>query len=101
MHKGRSLHHENDIIKQIQRDLSCPVCSKKFELTQIKIKASFDQVLVVQTICPEGHATLFMTIFNKLPNNKVEPINTNDVLDFSNSLNNFNGDFDKIWKMKG
>lgn len=89
--------NKNEIIKQIQRDLSCPVCSKKFELTEIKVKASFDQIMVVQTVCPEGHATLFITFFKSLYSKSAEPINTDQVLDFSNNLNNFNGDFKKLW----
>lgn len=86
-----------EIIKQIQRDLSCPVCSKKFTLDAIQVKAVFQDILVIQTTCPEGHPTLFMTIFKSFPQ-KIEEISLNDVLDLSNQLNDFNGDFEALWK---
>jgi len=84
------------IIKQIQRDLSCPVCGRKFELSGIKIRANIDPVTIVQTTCSEGHLTLFMTAFGK--NEAVKSIVTDEILDLSNSLKNFNGDFEKVWK---
>lgn len=90
-----------DLIKQIQRDLACPVCGRKFELSQIKIRGAFEQILFIQTTCSEGHLTLLMTVLKEQDMVKREPkpaITTNEVLDLSNRLNEFKGDFEKEWK---
>ena len=89
-----------ELLKQIQRDLACPVCGRKFDLSQIKVRGVFEQVLIIQTTCGEGHLTLFMTVFNEqdkvIKENKKE-ITTNEVLDLANNLDKFNGDFIKLW----
>lgn len=91
----------SEIIKQIQRDLSCPVCGKKYELNQIRVKAVFEQILIIQTTCPDAHPTLLMTIYKHLPEKVAQALSSDNVLDLSNNLNDFNGDFEKIWKTKG
>lgn len=87
----------SEILKQIERDMSCPICSGKFALKDIKVRGVFDHMVIIQTICAEGHLTLIMTIF-KGQVGSTKTIATNEVLDFNNSLNNFNGDFEKLWK---
>lgn len=87
-----------EILKQIQRDMSCPICGTKFELKDIKIRGQFDHALVIQTMCTDGHLTIIMTIFKKQDKIPVKAIATDEVLDFSNCLNNFKGDFEKLWK---
>ena len=85
----------HEIIKKIQKDLYCPVCGKNYEIGEIRLRGLFDHTLVVQTICTNGHMTLFMTTYEK----KSQPIavNTDNVLDLHNLLAKFNGDFEKIW----
>ncbi|KKQ74088.1 MAG: hypothetical protein US94_C0014G0006 [Berkelbacteria bacterium GW2011_GWB1_38_5] len=85
----------HEIIKQIQKDLYCPVCGKNYEIGEIKIRGLFDHTLIVQTICDNGHITLFITIFQT--KEKVSSISTNYVLDLSNTLEKFDGDFQKLW----
>lgn len=87
-----------EIIKQIQRDLSCPVCGTKFAMKDIKVRGVFDHTLIVQTMCAGGHLTLLLTVFKKQEKMPTTPIITDEVLDFDNSLNNFKGDFEKLWK---
>ncbi|MEI6040457.1 MAG: hypothetical protein WCP93_03870 [Candidatus Berkelbacteria bacterium] len=90
-----------EIIKQIQKDLACPICGRKYELSQIKVRGSFEHILVVQTNCSDGHLTLFMTLFNEQEKTIAKPaITTDEVLDLSNSLDGFKGDFEKIWTKK-
>lgn len=88
----------SEILKQIQRDLRCPICGQKYEISQIKFRGSFEQVLVIQTTCSENHLTLFMTFSPNAEKKEEKPAVTSDeVLDLSNSLTNFKGDFEKIW----
>lgn len=84
-----------EIIRQIQRDLSCPVCGKKYEIGEIRLKGLFDRTLVVQTVCANGHITLLMTRIKD--SGKKEPISTNDIIDLHNALEDFDGNFQKLW----
>lgn len=84
-----------EIIQQIQKDLNCPICGKKYEIGEIRLKGLFDHTLIVQTVCPNGHVTLFMTSFHPNPEKKI--ISSNDVIDLHNALEHFNGDFQKLW----
>ena len=89
-----------ELLKQIQRDLACPVCGHKYNLSQIKVRGAFEQVLIIQTTCDEGHLTLFMTVFNeqdKVNKEIQKAITADEVLDIANSLDKFNGDFAKLW----
>jgi hypothetical protein len=86
----------NEILQQIQRDLYCPICGRNYESGDIKIKGLFQDTLILQTLCANGHLTLFMTTFTA--KEKKKPINNDDVLDLKNALLNFNGDFQNLWK---
>lgn len=86
----------HEIIAQIQKDLYCPVCGKNYEIGEIRLRGLFDHTLIVQTICDSGHVTLFMTTLKNKFQEKV-PVSTNDILDLHNALENFDGDFQKIW----
>lgn len=94
------MHNFNDILEQIKRQLHCPVCGKKYELGEIKLRGSFARTLVIQTICPGGHSTLFVTDTRnpkEVTENK-KPIITDEVLDLHIALKKFNGDFEKQWQ---
>lgn len=91
-----------ELLKQIQRDLCCPACGRKYEISQIKVRGAFEQILVIQTTCSENHVTLFMTFFpNANKKKEIRPaITTDEVLDLSNKINSFKGDFEKLWANK-
>lgn len=89
----------SEILKQIQRDLCCPICGQKYEISQIKFRGAFEQVLVIQTTCNDGHLTLFMTFFPEKIQKEEKPAITSDELKtLQNKLKTFNGDFEKQWK---
>jgi len=83
------------IISQFQKDLYCPVCGKKFEFGEIRLRALFDRTLIIQTICKMGHITIFITSFQKKQDT---PVLNNDVQNLHSTLLNFDGDFKKLWK---
>lgn len=99
-----------EIIKQVQKDLSCPICGKKYELNKIKVRGVFENAFIIQTICEENHITLLITIDAKTKNetnsikdkNLIEskPISINEVLDFENFLKTFDGNFENLWTKK-
>lgn len=86
----------SEIIRQIQKDLSCPVCGKNYEIGEIRLRGLFDHTLIIQTVCSSGHLTLFMTTIKE--NQKKTPISTNDVIDLYKALENFDGNFQKVWQ---
>ena len=89
------MNNIHEIIKQIQKDLYCPVCGKNYEIGEIRLRGLFDHTLIVQTVCANNHMTLFMTTYDKKNNKK--SVSSNDILDLHNALGGFNGDFEKIW----
>ena len=94
---GRMNGNLYQIIEQIQKDLFCPVCGKNYQVGEIRLRGLFDHTLVIQTICVNGHVTLFMTSYQK--KEKLPKIITNDVIDLHKELRNFNGDFKSEWKL--
>jgi hypothetical protein len=86
----------HEIIKQIQKDLYCPVCGKNYEVGEIRLRGLFDHTLIIQTVCENGHITLFMTTYKK--KEPTEPIMSDDILDLHNGLVKFDGNFEKLWK---
>lgn len=86
-----------EIIQQIQRDLACPVCGKNYEIGEIRLRGLFDHTLIVQTICPLGHVTLFMTTVKEVPKRPVV-LTANEIIELHKALENFDGDFQKIWQ---
>lgn len=87
----------HQIIEQIQKDLSCPVCSRKYEIGEIRLRGLFDHTLIIQTVCVSGHMTLFMTTYRK--KDKPEKITSDDIIDLHKVLRSFDGDFEKQWKV--
>ena len=89
----------NEIMEQIKRDLHCPVCGRKYEFGEIKLRGSFSHAIVIQTVCENGHLTLFVASA-KNPKKLVEkkPIITDEVIDLHNTLKKFNGDFTNVWQ---
>ncbi len=87
-----------EIIRQIYRDLFCPVCGKSYKIDQLNIRGIVGQTLAVQTTCSNGHATLFMTSLGQIEQIKSEPISANDCIDIHYNLKKFNGDFVNLWK---
>jgi len=86
----------HQIIEQIQKDLSCPVCSRKYTIGEIRLRGLFDHTLIIQTVCVNGHMTLFMTTYQK--KETLSPITSDDIIDLHKSLRRFDGDFEKQWK---
>lgn len=85
------------ILKQIQKEMSCPICGAKFPGKDIRVRGAFEHTIIIETVCTMGHLTLFMTILRGR-RQSVREITPDDMLNFSNILNNFNGDFEKLWK---
>ena len=95
MQGDKKMLNLTEIIQQIQRDLTCPICQKRFDVGEIKLRGLFDHTLIVQTICAKGHLTLFMTTIKEKV--KLPAISANDIIELHEALENFNGNFEKLW----
>lgn len=87
----------NDILEQIRHKLHCPVCGKKYELGEIKLQGSFSHALIIQTVCENGHLSLFVTNVKNQKKIEDKPVVMDEVLDLHNALKKFNGDFTNVW----
>jgi C4-type Zn-finger protein len=98
-----------DIIAEARKSLTCPVCGKKFEAHEIKLRGFLDNAYIIQTMCDNGHPPL-MTVFvasagqNGTPtfvlqSNKTHKtkISTDEVIDGHLQVEQFDGDFMKLW----
>lgn len=82
-----------DIIKRAQEELSCPVCSRNFEIDEIKVRGVMDKNYLVQAACHRGHApSLVLYIVGTVVRHD-DAMTTDDVLDLHQNLKAFNGDF--------
>ena len=87
----------NEVIREIYKDLYCPVCGKKYRIGELKIRGIAESALAIQTSCSNGHSTLFMTTLKKIESAN-EPISADDCIKINQTLRKFNGDFEKQWK---
>lgn len=86
----------HDIIQKIKNELHCPICGINYEHGEIKLRGLFNSTIILQTICQNNHSTVFMTSYQK-PVEK-SPVNMDDVLDLHNTLKDYNGDLEKLFK---
>lgn len=88
----------SEIIRRIYKDLSCPVCGKKYKVGELNVRSLVDHSLVLATVCSNGHATLFITTLNGHDETKDRPVSADDCINFYKHLKQFNGDFATLWK---
>lgn len=91
-----------DLLKKAQKMLLCPVCKRRFGLQEIKLRDSFNNIYIFQTIC-RNHQPAVVTIFiadykqNREQKN-ITPLGADEIMDFYQALDKFDGDFIKLWK---
>jgi len=97
------------IIKIAQKFLYCPKCKRKYDISEIKLRGWFDDIFILQTQCANGHKPIIMNVIistkpidkdiinivnKKTDAKKIE--NKNKL--FAQAIDNFNGDFESLWK---
>lgn len=99
-------HKYEDIITQAQKVIYCPACGRKYEASEIKLRGFFDHTYILQTLCSRGHSpllTIFVTSYQKgmkKPALKKVKITTDDVISAHKAIENFDGDFIKLWQKR-
>ncbi len=101
------------IIKMAQKLLSCPICKRKYNIEEIKLKGWFENIYFLQANCFNNHkpVSIFVVISNKPINQDIvkafESYNKNYTSNINKhtfsqlltkEINNFDGDFEKLWK---
>lgn len=93
------------LIKQIQKNITCPICGRHFNIDEIKIKYILDEIAVINLSCNNKHQPI-QTIHVIILENKNKSINRNQenfISDKNKKIINkqieeFDGDFIKLWK---
>ena len=99
----------DEIIAEARRTLVCPVCGRKYDNSEIKLRGNLDNAYIIQTVCDNGHpplVTIFIAtardgegptfVLHKKPA-PVKKISSDDVIDGHLAIEEFNGDFLKLW----
>lgn len=111
------------IIREAQKILYCPVCKRRYDLSEIKLKGFLDNIYILQTQCAVGHQPIIMTIIvhnqqekhenpaidinidkflnsetNKQSVKNSPAITDNNIILLNKALDDFDGDFKKLWE---
>jgi hypothetical protein len=105
-----NLQELSEIIKYVRKESSCPKCKRKYNFQDISIIASTKFECLLELRCQYCKTSVLSDIV-ATPKNKVdtrnvplishimrENITDNDILDVKNFLNNFDGDFKKLFQ---
>lgn len=99
----------SEIYKIAQKILACPICHRKYDLSDIKLVGMWQGIYILQVNCIRNHPSVNMTVviseesinnksklsLSKNTQNKSDLININK---FEQALMSFDGDFEKLWK---
>jgi hypothetical protein len=93
----------SELIQIARSFLQCPVCGSHFEENKIHFRGFIDDKFVIQTECAKNHnpvSALFISSIDSKGKHffkNQQPISANNVLDFQLGLNDFNGDFERLF----
>lgn len=94
-----------EILKQTQKILSCPICKKKYQFNEIKLIGFLGGLYFFQVECQKNHSAIIMNIIiSKNPidfRESENPMPVNEAINMqklSKSIEEFDGDFEKLWK---
>ena len=93
-----------ELLQRVQRELTCPVCKRNFELDEIRVRGAIDHHFLVQASCHRNHhptLVLYVAGHGEEHSNHKHQITNDDVLDLHQQLKEFNGDFRAIFKTLG
>lgn len=90
-----------NILREAQKNLFCPVCKRRYDIAEIKLKGFFDNIYLLQTECANNHqpVNLSIIVYNNQSSDLSKKTNINNNFSgFNQQIDNFNGDFESIWK---
>jgi hypothetical protein len=94
--KGGYLFNFQKILREIQRSVFCPICKKKYNLKEIKIRGFFDKTLILEVKC-NNHNKPLKALFVAQPkthstkkNKNSNPITSSEANQFRQNIRQFN-----------
>ncbi|EKD57056.1 MAG: hypothetical protein ACD_58C00010G0002 [uncultured bacterium] len=99
--KWKFMRELDEIIKQAQKILSCPICHRKYQIPEIKLKGFWGNIFFLGVNCQNGHELTNMNVVisqNSTKSKMHNQFNNNDIKELAKVLSDFNGDFENIWK---
>lgn len=90
------------MLEQAQTALSCPVCHRRFERAELRVRGMFERHGIIQASCNEKHnpaVVIFIADEHGQQRTTTEqPLTKQDVLELHQSLRTFDGNFRKYLK---
>lgn len=93
-----------ELLTRVQKELSCPVCKRQFDLDELRIRGVIDHHYLVQASCHRNHhpaLVLHVVGHHEQTSAPTNHITSDDVLDLHQQLKRFNGDFRAMFKTLG
>jgi len=86
------------LIKYLKDMIECQGCHKAFKENEILLLATLPTDAVFELVCSECKTTVLVNLSMQPVDNMSPIITKNDILDMHNFLEQFNGDFKKLFK---
>jgi hypothetical protein len=102
-----------ELLKNLQSIMRCPSCGAVYTVEEMQFMGSQDGYFLLSMTCskcslpvwvnffagnPDGRAIINDLSVNDLELSQMQPISSNEVIDFHNFMGKFNGDFKKYIK---
>ena len=102
-----------ELIKNIQAMMRCPSCGANYDEDNIHFLGQLDMAALIQLDCQSCDLPVMATILvsdkqqqpkilsdmskEDLPNASQEPVSSDDAVDFHSALQDFDGDFERLF----
>lgn len=93
-----------EILQLAKEFLVCPACGSHFSNENVRFQGLIDNKIVIQTECTNGHKpinALFISSFtpqNRETSTQETSLSADEILDLKISMDNFDGDFQRIFE---
>ncbi len=91
------------MLEQAQAALTCPVCHRQFERTELRLRGMLEKHGIVQAACSDKHNPAVVIFIadqqaGGSSHANQQPLTTTDVLELHRTLETFDGNFRKHLK---
>jgi len=91
----------NKILADIQKNLSCPVCKRKFTVSEIKFKYVLENLILFTVFCSNKHVPVKIVnllVVDRTLRKETSFLEEKNMPKIYKQIDNFNGDFIRLWK---
>ena len=94
--------HLDSMLDQAQAVLSCPVCQRRFDRGELRLRGMFERHGIIQASCSDKHnPTVVIFIADEHGGKRTaseQPLTKQDVFELHQTLQTFDGNFRKYLK---